>query len=61
VKTIFADIVIFGADKVTHDRNLESYREMEIKSNHDITEVSKLEVPFFGHLFTSQGLKMDSA
>lgn len=36
-------------------------REMDIKLNPDKTEIGKSELPFFGHLITAQGLKIDPA
>ena len=65
VKTIVDDIVVFGKDRTEHDRNLDTLmtrcREMGIKLNADKTEIGHSEIPFFGHLLTAQGLKIDPA
>ncbi|XP_053376863.1 uncharacterized protein K02A2.6-like [Mercenaria mercenaria] len=63
VTTIVDDIVVYGKDHTEHNTNLHMFmqrcREMGIKLNPDKTEIGKSEIPFFGHLLTSKGLKMD--
>ncbi|XP_052814250.1 uncharacterized protein K02A2.6-like [Mya arenaria] len=63
VKVIVDDIVCYGKDKQEHDRNLEKLMERcqlkGLKLNADKTEIGKSEIPFFGHLLTSDGLKID--
>ncbi|XP_052783396.1 uncharacterized protein K02A2.6-like isoform X1 [Mya arenaria] len=63
VKVIVDDIVCYGKDKQEHDRNLDKLMERcqlkGLKLNADKTEIGKSEIPFFGHLLTSDGLKID--
>ncbi|XP_053380789.1 uncharacterized protein K02A2.6-like [Mercenaria mercenaria] len=63
VTTIVDDIVVYGKDHTEHNTNIHMFmqrcREMAIKLNPDKTEIGKSEIPFFGHLLTSKGLKMD--
>ncbi|XP_052777918.1 uncharacterized protein K02A2.6-like [Mya arenaria] len=63
VKVIVDDIVCYGKDKQEHDRNLDKLMERcqqkGLKFNADKTEIDKSEIPFFGHLLTSDGLKID--
>ena len=63
VKVIVDDIVVFGKNGPDHDRNLDSLmqrcREKGIKLNADKTEIGQKEIPFFGHLLTDEGLKID--
>ncbi|XP_052820412.1 uncharacterized protein K02A2.6-like [Mya arenaria] len=65
VRTIVDDIVVFGKDHADHDRNFDMLmtrcREMGIKLNADKTDIGKSEIPFFGHILSSEGLKMDPA
>ena len=63
VRTIVDDIVCFGRDQKEHDANLDRLmqrcRKMGIRLNPEKTMVSQTEIPFFGHLLTSNGLKID--
>ena len=65
MKTFVDDIVVFGKDQATHDKNLELLmtrcREKGLRLNPDKTEIGKNEIPFFGHVLTLTGLKMDPA
>ena len=65
VKTIVDDIVVYGKDQATHDRNLDLLltrcREKGIRLNPEKTEIGKQEISFFGHMLTATGLKMDPA
>ena len=65
VKTIVDDIVDFGKDQATHDKNLDLLmtrcRKTGIRLNPDKTEIGKNEIPFFGHVLTLTGQKMDPA
>ena len=64
VKTIVDDIVVYGSDRKTHDRNVDKLmsrcRQMGIKLNADKTDIGLTQIPFYGHVLTSSGLKMDS-
>ena len=64
VKTIVDDIVVYGSDRKTHDRNVDKLmsrcRQMGIKLNADKTDIGQTQIPFYGHVLTSSGLKMDS-
>ncbi|CAH1233385.1 RTL1 [Branchiostoma lanceolatum] len=69
VKPVVDDILVWGegetlAEATTdHDRNLRSLmqrcREHNLKLNQDKIKLHEQEVPFHGHLITSQGLKLD--
>ena len=56
VKTIVDDIVVFGKDQATHDKNLKLLmtrcREKHIRLSPHKTEIGKNEMPFFGHVLT---------
>ena len=64
VKTIVDDIVVYGSDRKTRDRNVDKLtsrcRQMGIKLNADKTDIGQTQIPFYGHVRTSSGLKMDS-
>ncbi|CAH1252634.1 RTL1 [Branchiostoma lanceolatum] len=69
VKPVVDDILVWGegetlAEATTdHDRNLRTLmqrcRERNLKLNQDKIKLRMQEVPFHGHLITSQGLKLD--
>ncbi|CAH1233393.1 RTL1 [Branchiostoma lanceolatum] len=69
VKPVVDDILVWGegetlAEATTdHDRNLRTLmqrcRERNLKLNQDKIKLWMQEVPFHGHLITSQGLKLD--
>lgn len=63
VRTLVDDIVVFANDRATHDRNLEAFltrcREKGIKLNPNKMEVGQTEIPFYGHVLSAQGLKID--
>lgn len=65
VKTIVDDIVVYGKDQTSHDKHLHMFmsrcRETGIKLNSDKTQISQSDIPFFGHLLTDKGLKIDPA
>ena len=64
IKAIVDDIVVYGSDRKTHDRNVDKLmsrcRQMGIKLNADKTDIGQTKIPFYGHVLTSSGLKMDS-
>ncbi|XP_035700303.1 uncharacterized protein K02A2.6-like [Branchiostoma floridae] len=69
VKPVVDDILVWGEGETLaeatsdHDRNLRSLmqrcRERNLKLNPDKVKLREQEVPFHGHLITSQGLKLD--
>ncbi|XP_045182664.2 uncharacterized protein K02A2.6-like [Mercenaria mercenaria] len=63
IKTIVDDIVVFGKDRAEHDRNFDRLMtrcsEKGIRLNPEKMEIGKSQISFFGHLLTSDGLKMD--
>ena len=63
VKTIVDDSVVYGSDRKAHDRNVDKLmsrcRQMGIKLNADKTDIGQTQIPFYGHVLTSSGLKMD--
>jgi hypothetical protein len=63
IKVIVDDIVCFGSNRLEHDKNLDILmdrcRQIGLKLNADKTEVGQTEIPFFGHVLTENGLKID--
>ena len=57
------DIILVGKDREEYNRTLEKVllrtREYGVKFNREKSEFDKTEITFFGHLFTSEGLKYD--
>lgn len=63
ITSIVDDILVYGRSRQEHDQNLrvvlERARAKGIRFNLDKLVVGVTEVPFFGHLITSSGLKPD--
>ena len=63
VTGIADDIVIYGCDLVDHDANLkavmERARETGLRFNTDKCKIRCTEIPFFGHIISSSGLRPD--
>ena len=63
VKCIADDILIYGRDDADHNSCLEGFtkkfQQKGIKLNHAKLEYKCKEVPFHGHVLTSEGLKSD--
>lgn len=63
VTAIVDDILVFGRTRDEHDENLRPVlkraRERGIKLNPDKCTIGVTEVPYFGHIFTQNGLKID--
>ena len=63
VKCIADDVLIYGTSEADHDSNLEGFmsrcQQKGIKLNAQKLEFKCNEVPFHGHLLTSEGLKPD--
>ena len=63
VKCIADDVLIYGRDDANHDRGLEGFmkkcQQKGIKLNRAKLEYKCKEVPFHGHVLTSEGLKPD--
>ena len=65
VAAIVDDILIYGRTRDEHDRNLRKVldraREKGIRFNPDKMKIGVKELPFFGHLVTDEGLKIDES
>ena len=65
VAAIVDDILIYGHTRDEHDRNLRNIldraREKGIRFNPDKMKIGVKELPFFGHLVTDEGLKIDES
>ena len=65
VKAIVDDILIYGRTKAEHDTNLKAVldraRDKGIRFNADKCRIGLSEIPYFGHIVTSSGLKPDAA
>ena len=65
IHAIVDDILIHGRSRSEHDENLrralDRARDKGVKFNPDKCIVGATEVPFFGHVISSQGLKPDNA
>ena len=63
VKCIADDVLIYGTSEADHDRNLANFmcrcQHKGIKLNPQKLEFKCKEVPFHGHLLTTEGLKPD--
>ncbi|XP_052809376.1 uncharacterized protein K02A2.6-like [Mya arenaria] len=63
VKCIVDDILVHGKTLEEHDTNLRNVlgrcRETGIRLNPDKSKIGLTEVPYFGHILTSDGLKPD--
>ncbi|KAK3746668.1 hypothetical protein QZH41_010504, partial [Actinostola sp. cb2023] len=63
VTGIADDIVVYGNDLSEHDTNLkavmERARETGLKFNPDKCRIGCTELPFFGHIISAEGLKLD--
>ena len=60
---IVDDVIISGKSKQEHDQNLmaflQRYREKKIRINREKCVFFTTQVSYFGHIFTSEGLKPD--
>lgn len=65
IHAIVDDILIYGRSRSEHDENLHKAlsraKAKGVKFNPDKCIIGATEVPFFGHIITSQGLKPDTA
>ena len=65
VAAIVDDILIYGRKRDEHDRNLRKVldraRDKGIRSNPDKMKIRVKQLPFFGHLVTDEGLKIDES
>ena len=63
IQAIVDDILVFGKTKSEHDQNLKNAmnraREKGVPFNPEKCIVGVTEVPFFGHIISSSGLKPD--
>ena len=63
VKCIADDVLIHGTNEAVHNSNLEWFmsrcQQKGIKLNSQKLELKAKEVPFHGHLLTTEGLKLD--
>ena len=62
-KNISDDIIVFGKRKDEHDKSLrgvlQRLKENNLRLNKDKCEFSKSEIRFYGHMFSSSGVKPD--
>ena len=62
-KNISDDIIVFGKGQIEHDKNLrgvlQRLKENNLRLNKDKCEFSKTEIKFYGHIFSSSGLRPD--
>ena len=62
-KNISDDIIVFGKGKDEHDKNLrgvlQRLKDNNLRLNKDKCEFSKSEIRFYGHIFSSSGVKRD--
>ena len=62
-KNISDDIIVFGKGQEEHSKNLrgvlQRLKENNLRLNKDKCEFSKTEIKFYGHIFSSSGLKPD--
>ena len=60
-KNISYDIIVFGKGKDEHDKNLlgvlQRLKDNNLRLNKDKCEFSKSEIRFYGHIFSSSGVK----
>ena len=63
VTGIADDIVVYGCDLVDHDANLKAVTERArvtgLRFNADKCKIQCTEIPFFGHIISSSGLRAD--
>ena len=63
-ENISDNIIVFGKGKDEHDRNfrgvLQRLQDNNLRLNEDKCEFSKSEVSFYGHIFSSSSIKLDS-
>lgn len=63
IVAIVDDILVYGRTRQEHDKNLRSVLERSIEKgirlNEDKLEVGVTQVPYFGHIISSEGLKPD--
>ena len=62
-KNISDDIIVFGATTAEHDQNLYGVltrlQQHDVRLNKEKCSFSKSEVTFYGHIFSSEGLRAD--
>ena len=62
-KNISDDIVVFGATTAEHDQNLyvvlTRLQQHDVRLNEEKCNFSKSEVTFYGHIFSSEGIRAD--
>ena len=62
-KNISDDIIVFGATTAEHDQNLYGVltrlQQHNVRLNKEKCSFSKSEVTFYGHIFSSEGLRAD--
>ncbi|XP_044166850.1 uncharacterized protein K02A2.6-like [Acropora millepora] len=62
-KNISDDIIVFGATTAEHDQNLYGVltrlQQQDVRLNKEKCSFSKSEVTFYGHIFSSEGLRAD--
>ena len=63
VKNISDDIVVHGKDQVEHDQRLHTVlhrlRQVDAKLNKNKCKLSQASVTFYGHIFSSKGVRAD--
>lgn len=63
VKNIWDDIIIFGKSKQEHDENLKEaldrFRNLGLTLNWSKCKFNETSISFFGHVFSSEGVKAD--
>ena len=62
VEVIMDDVIVAG-DETTHDERLQKFLERAsnqgLKLNKEKCKIRQTQVPYVGHLLTSEGLKID--
>ena len=62
-KNISDDVIVFGATTAEHDQNLYGVltrlQQHDVRLNKEKCSFSKSEVTFYGHIFSSEGLRAD--
>lgn len=63
VSVYIDDVIIWGRNKMEHDKRLEEVlkiaRDRNLKFNLNKCKISRNEVPFLGHIFSDQGIRLD--
>ena len=62
-KNLSDDIIVYGKDQDEHDKNLNAtltrLKEMNVHLNKSKCKFSQAEIPFYGHIFSAEGMKPD--